>query len=342
MAIDASTSTSRRRPGRSRIAVAAAVLGAAAVVGCTIPTSPPPAVLPQPAGRGIVSGQAVAPSAGCSTAPGLAPGRSTVTIAWQGLARTATVDVPATGSGPRPLLVSLHPFALGPEAWEAYSGLAAAAVARGYVVLTPLGSDPGPRWAVPGGLRTGIDDVGLINRLVDDLEDRGCIDRNRIVAAGFSAGAAMAQALSCTVPWRFRAVAGSGGTNLTELCPDSPPTSVLILHGTADPIAPLSGSVVPFAPPLGLPLASVVATDAARAGCDATPAVEDRAPTVRVSVFGGCDTDRRVEHWSLLGAGHTWAGAPSLIDLFAGPTNTDVAATTVALDFFDSFVAPAP
>ncbi len=339
MTLEGHTGRLRRRSRRAGVLATTLAIGLLAAVGCTIPTSPAPSVLPQPPGRGIVPGQDVAPSAGCTTGSGLPPGRTTVTLAWQGFARTATLDVPSTGTGPRPLLVSLHPFALGPDAWEAYSGLAAAAVARGYVVLTPLGSEPGPRWAVPGGLRTGIDDVGLLNRLVDDLEDQGCIDRNRIVAAGFSAGAAMAQALSCTVPWRFRAVAGSGGTNLTDLCPDSPPTSVMILHGTADPIAPLTGSEVPFAPPLGLPLASVVATDAARAGCDTAPTVQDRAPTVRVSVFSGCGS-HRVEYWSLLGSGHTWAGTPGLLDLFAGPTNTDVSATQVVLDFFDS-VGPA-
>lgn len=323
-----------RRTGRS---VALALAGVVAVVttACAPPPSPPPSVLPQPPGRGIDPSSVVAPSAGCTTGSFLTPGRSTVSIAWQGLARQAILHVPAPRPGPAPVLVSLHPFSLGPEGWESYSALAANAAARGYVVLTPLGSDPGPRWAVPGGIATGVDDIGLVNRLLDDLEDRACVDRNREFAAGFSAGAAMAQALSCTVPWRFRAVAGSGGTNLTDLCPASPPTDVMILHGTADPIAPLTGSEVVFAPPLGLALSRVVETDAARAGCDPTPVVDQRAPTVQVSTFQGCG-DHRVEYWSLQGSGHTWAGTPGLLDLFAGPTNTDVSATQVVLDFFDA------
>lgn len=326
-------SRTRRAGGRT----AAALAGVVAVVAtaCAMPPSPAPSVLPQPPGRGIDPAAVVAPSTGCTTGPGLTPGRSTISIAWQGLARQAILDVPTPGPGPAPVLVSLHPFSLGPEGWESYSQLAASAAARGYVVLTPLGSDPGPRWAVPGGIATGVDDIGLINRLLDDLEDRGCVDRNRQFAAGFSAGAAMAQALSCTVPWRFRAVAGSGGTNLTDLCPASPATDVMILHGTADPIAPLTGSEVVFAPPLGLALSRVVATDAARAGCDPVPVVDQRAPTVQVSTFQGCG-DHRVEYWSLQGSGHTWAGTPGLLDLFAGPTNTDVSATEVVLDFFDA------
>ena len=35
-------------------------------------------------------------------------------------------------------------------------------------------------------------------------------------------------------------------------------------------------------------------------------------------------------------SGHTWAGTPGLLDLFAGPTNTDVSATEVVPAFFDA------
>ena len=134
--------------------------------------------------------------------------------------------------------------------------------ARNYIVITPLGSEPGPRWAVPGGLEYGVDDLGYLSAALDTVEDSLCVDRNREFAAGFSAGAAMAQALSCTMPWRMAGIAASGGSNLTDLCPESAGTDVMILHGSADPIAPLSGSKVAFAPPEGLSVDEVVATNA--------------------------------------------------------------------------------
>jgi polyhydroxybutyrate depolymerase len=232
-------------------------------------------------------------------------------------------------------VVSLHPFLVTPEAWEAYSGLAAAAVARGDVVLTPLGSDPGPRWAVPGGLASDANDLAFIAALLDHVEDDGCVDRNRVFAAGFSAGAAMAQAVSCTMPERFAAVAGSGGVNLTALCPDAPGTSALVLHGTADPIAPPGGSQVPFAPPLGLSVDAVVAQNAERAGCTAVPEVDRPSPSVVRSRYRDCTDGRRVIALSLVGAGHTWAGAPNpLLELVTGPTATELSATEAVLDFF--------
>lgn len=310
------------------------------VSACTLPTSPAPVVADQPEGRGIVEGVEVAPSEAClvsiDAADAPPPGLSNLSIESGGVTRSAILRVPQ-GDGPHPVLVSLHAFTQSPDQWELYSGLADAALARGYVVASPLGSQPGPRWAVPGGLELGADDVGFIADLLDRIEDRVCVDRNAEFAAGYSAGAAMAQALSCTMPWRFTAVAGSGGMNLTETCPGSPPTDVMTLHGTADPIAPPGGSYVVFSPPLGLPIQTVASTNAARAGCDPTAVESTPVDSVLASTWGGCDDSHRVTHWQMLGAGHTWAGADSLAnDLVTGTTLDTFSATEVVLDFFDA------
>lgn len=331
----------QRRNGRCRgFAVAVPVmLGLLVLGGCVPPGTPGPVVREQPADRGKVPGAGVVPSAGCALAPPDAPLTEQRTVDVDGTHRVARVRVPAraTTDGPLPLLLSLHPFATTAADWERYSGLAAAATGRGYIVVTPTGSGPGPRWAVPGGLDLGADDLTFLHALVDDVEDAYCVDRNHVVAAGFSAGAAMAQALSCTSPWRFAAVAGSGGTNLTDLCPASPPTDVMVLHGTVDPIAPPSGSTVPFAPPLGISVDRVVASNAARASCDGQPRLDRPTHDVVVERSSGCDDAYRVEHWRLLGAGHTWAGAPrGLLELVTGPTTTSISANTAILDFFDT------
>lgn len=254
--------------------------------------------------------------------------------------RRATLVAPA-GWQPGvhyPLLVSLHPFVVGPADWESYSGLGAAASARGYFVLIPRGSDPGPRWAIPGGLSGGPDDIGWIDALIGETSRRVCLS-DTIVAAGFSAGAAMAMALSCELPWRFAAVAASGGSNLTDRCPPGRggPVDTMILHGRADPIAPLSGSEVIFAPPLGLELAVVVDDAAARNGCRA-PVDVPVTSTVVVHRFP-CD-GARLEYWDMVGAGHTWAGASIDIGAIAGPTDMSIRATDVVLDFFDAHPAP--
>lgn len=252
--------------------------------------------------------------------------------------RRALLAVPANYDPNRayPMILSLHPFVLGPELWDLYSGMSQAATARGYVVVTPLGSDPGPRWAVPGGFNTGVDDLGFLDALMDDVGNRLCIDRTRTFAAGFSAGAAMAQGLGCVLPDRIRAYVASGGSNLTDLCPDSDPVSGLIMHGTADGFARITGSDVIFATPLGLPTADVVAANAKRAGCDPTPVVTMLTPTVEQSRYDKCASGKVVEYRKMFGAGHAWAGHQAFFDGIVGATDLSFDATEAALDFFDA------
>lgn len=318
-----------------RCATAVAVV---LVVSSCVAPSPPPELRPQPDGQGRVPGAGVVPSQGCDDDP-VAEVPRRVTVDVDGTRRTSRLATPGgvAPTAPAPLLVSLHPFSTTSSSWEQYSRLARDAARRGYIVVSPTGSDPGPRWAVPGGLELSADDLSFIDVLVEQIQSSYCVDRNRVVAAGFSAGAAMAQALSCTSPWRFAAVAGAGGMNLTDLCPESPPTDVMVLHGTADPIAPASGSTVPFAPPLGLSIESVVATNEGRAGCSGDRVTDQFTRNVVVERSTGCPGAHRVEYWRLVGGGHTWPGTPrSLLELVAGPTITTISANEVILDFFDA------
>ena len=336
------TNRSRRASWGSALGAVTTLVTLSLMSACVPPPAPGPEVRPQPPGRGKVAGVAVAPSPGCSSPARPPLGRSILTVETAQGHRRALLDVPVAASSdtPLPVLLSLHPFTLDANVWDSYSGLAAAATARGYIVITPFGSQPGPRWAVPGGLDTGVDDIGFLSAALDLIEDTACVDRNAEFSAGFSAGAAMSQALSCTVPWRMNAVAASGGSNLTDLCPDSPGTSVMILHGTADPIAPVTGSEVVFAPPLGVTVHTVVATDAARAGCAPVPQSTQLFPTVVVDSYLDCTAGMAVEYWRMIGTGHTWAGAPALVDFITGPTNTDISANERILDFFDSLSGP--
>ena len=235
---------------------------------------------------------------------------------------------------PAPLLVSLHPFLLGADAWEDYSKLAQTAAERGYYALLPEGIEPGPRWSVPGGLASGTDDVAWIDSLIRATADTVCVDGDRVFAAGFSAGAALSVGLSCELPGRLRAVAASGGANLTSTCPTSAPISALVIHGTADSVVPITGNDIAFTPPTGLHLDQVVASFASRNGCKATPSVDQPGPTVTDSVYTCADTrlvDRRVR-----GMGHSWAGGSSFIDQFVGPNDESFSATNFVLDFFDN------
>lgn len=235
---------------------------------------------------------------------------------------------------PHPVLVSLHPFLLGAYDWDHYSQFVVEATARGYIVILPEGRNPGPGWSVPGGNKSDFDDVGWIDALIQEAARTACVDSTRIYAAGFSAGAALAVGLSCELPSRFAAIAGSGGTNLTSLCPRSEPTSAMIMHGTDDAVVPTSGNVVPFAATPPISVDSVVGSFATRNQCVDDAALTRPTPTQFRSDYE-CG-DAALVDIRVIGMGHTWPGAVGLIDLIVGPNDQTFSATSTVLDFFDT------
>ena len=134
----------------------------------------------------MVHGVSSAPSEGCS-APGQAqqalPEQHLLTVDTAAGPRGAVLRIPAelrvpTGStDPAPLLVSLHPFTQGAEQWEQYSGLAEAALARGYAVLSPTGGE-----CRTGALRRGATEWHPAPRRgrpnLHGLRERHPVDRN--------------------------------------------------------------------------------------------------------------------------------------------------------------------
>ncbi len=88
------------------------------------------------------------------------------------------------------------------------------------------------------------DDLGFVEALLDELEDKLCIDRDRLYALGFSNGGMFAQRLGCALPERLAAVAPLHGFLARGLgCePAASPVAVLLLGGRTDAIVPFDGS----------------------------------------------------------------------------------------------------
>ncbi|MGF1475979.1 MAG: alpha/beta hydrolase family esterase [Geminicoccaceae bacterium] len=89
----------------------------------------------------------------------------------------------------------------------------------------------------------GVDEVAYFERLLDDASERFPINRNRVMATGFSAGGMMVWTLACDRSDLFSAYAPMAGVfwrPIPETCA-SPPTSVMHIHGDDDKIVPLEG-----------------------------------------------------------------------------------------------------
>jgi polyhydroxybutyrate depolymerase len=112
-----------------------------------------------------------------------------------------------------------------------------------FVVAYPDGLNGA--WNVNGGgccgrpAREGVDDVAFISAAVADIATNVSIDPARIYATGMSNGGIMSYTLACDTQI-FAAIGPVSGTQLNQ-CRSPHPTSVMHIHGTADPTVPYRG-----------------------------------------------------------------------------------------------------
>ena len=136
-----------------------------------------------------------------------------------------------------------------------YRGTAAGAMRNGS--LRKMVSDAGlaliavqgvnGSWDLPHGPRTfsstGAAEFAYFDAVIDDAADRFAIDRQRVVAGGFSAGGMMVWNLACSHPEKFAGFIPMSGTYWLKP-PDNcaaPVSSIVHIHGDADPTVPLTG-----------------------------------------------------------------------------------------------------
>ena len=121
----------------------------------------------------------------------------------------------------------------------------------GYVVVAPDGAMlPGSEvraWPARPGFGGGRDDIAFTFAVLDDLESRMPIDRNRIVVGGFSAGASQAWMIGCYSGGKIAAVIAVSGALRRPVpeggCPGGP-FRVLHIHGFSDRQVPLEGRAI--------------------------------------------------------------------------------------------------
>lgn len=156
---------------------------------------------------------------------------------------------PGASSGPLPLLVALHGGGGKPGQFARNSGIAGAALARGFAVALPAGSGRLGRLSWNAGqccghaAAAGVDDLGFLDAVIADARSRLGTDAGPVFIAGMSNGSMMAQAYAAARPGALAGVAAVSGTpDLARFAP-SAPVPLLILHGTADQNVPFEGGL---------------------------------------------------------------------------------------------------
>ena len=275
--------------------------------------------------------------AGCASPSPAAPQGFTVgstrhSTSFGGLDRSYRLYVPEGLPAPAPLVVMLHGGFGSAEQAERSYGWNQLADSDKFVVAYPDGL--GRAWNVNGGCcgrpsRQGIDDVGFIANVVDDVAANVAVDRDRVYATGISNGGMMSYALACGTDV-FAAIGPDSATQL-DPCGSPRPTSVIAIHGTADQMIRYDGE-----PGIGV------------AHIDGPPVPDvnafwrnvDRCAQPVSSVSGAvtttaadCADGRVVTLITIAGAGHQWPGGQPVRE-GADPPSPALDATSTLWAFF--------
>lgn len=263
------------------------------------------------------------------------------TIRAGGLTREYRLYVPAVYSrttGAVPLLLNLHGYGSNNLEQENYGDFRPVADTANFLVVHPNGTidvTGNRNWNTFGPRGTGVDDVAFLSALVDTLASRYRIDLNRVYSTGMSNGGFMSYELACQLGNRIAAIAsvtGSMTAGRLAGCTSGRPVPVMEIHGTADGTVPYNGgTALQF-----VAIPTLLNSWVQRNGCNPTPtvtAVPDintaDGCTAERSVWAGGRNGSVVEHFRIIGGGHTWPGAAFVI----GVTNQDISASREAWRF---------
>jgi len=275
-----------------------------------------------------------------------------------GVRRTYFLHVPSkTNPGRIPLLLVFHGGSQTAADASKVTGYDAVSDREGFVVAYPQGFNKS--WNDGRGTtdaeRKGVDDVGFVRALIEDVRKLESIDPARVYATGMSNGGFFTQRLGCEMSEVFAAIGpviASMPSALSERCHPDRPISVIAIQGTADPLVPINGGEVGGDKHLGAggeiePADTTYHDWAERNGCSTNPAStklpvrESDGTSVEELRYTGCSNRTEVVFYKVSGMGHRWPAPQQppprpLIDRVLGPFSTNLDATEKIWSFFAS------
>lgn len=194
--------------------------------------------------------------------------------------------------------------------------------------------------------RERVDDVAFVAALIDAVSRDHPVDAKRVFATGISNGGIFSHYLAARLSDRIAAIAPVAGGVAEPFRPSfkpEKPVSVLIVHGTEDPLVPYHGGGV-----AGGRHGRVIDTDEAvrlwiaADGCERQAMAEtlpDADPQdgcrVERSRWTGGRNGSEVVLYTIRGGGHTWPGGPQYAPRpVIGRVCRDFDATQTIWEFF--------
>jgi len=241
-----------------------------------------------------------------------------------------------------PLIINMHGLGGNRDQQQLYSQFDRVGDTAGVIIVYPQGlavnfqGQNQTHWNA--GFGTGVDDVGFLTKMLDQISLDYSVDEKRVYSTGMSNGGYMSYYLACEAGDRLTAIASVTGSmvfNVFRNCQPSQSIPALQIHGTRDAVVPFNGNPS---------IDDVVDFWVDHNNCDMTPTEEmipdistrDNTTTIK-KTYGGCDNKGEVWYYVVDNGGHTWPGTfpvPSL-----GNTSADFFASEHIWEFFKQFPA---
>jgi polyhydroxybutyrate depolymerase len=307
------------------------------------------------------AGAALAPSTGCEEPPrrkrANAEARCYATT-HDSLERFLRIYAPAGRTGPLPVVFVIHGGggSAGNMEWLTENRFNRIADREGVLVVYPEGIENG--WndgrsdLRTEAVRRGIDDLGFLRKLPQELSALFSIDSTRVYSTGISNGGFMSFRLACDAADVFAAVAPVTANFTAELAPrcrPARPISVAILNGTDDSLVPWGGGAIRVLFTNRGEVLSVPQTIARWRELNDCAALEPRTVRNEVADDGTtlrthaarCAAGTELALFEIEGGGHTWPGGVQYLPrLLVGRTSRELDGAEVIWEFLRRFTLP--
>ncbi len=182
---------------------------------------------------------------------------------------------------------------------------------------------------------TNIDDVGFISTLLDTIEQKYLIDKNRIYVSGMSNGGMMTYRIASELGVRIAAIAPVASVMVNENIFE-PEISIPIihLHSFQDDSVPIEGGlgdgVANYEYP---PLDSVLNIWANLNLCTKIDTISNESGKFLYKTWTNCNDEKNIELYITYDGGHSWPGG-SVPRIGADPVSAQIDGTNLIWDFF--------
>jgi polyhydroxybutyrate depolymerase len=278
------------------------------------------------------------PSLGCESGT-LDEGVTHVELVHDGRTRSYELHLPPAYDGVTalPVVLNFHGYTSSGTRQQESSRMDATADRKGFIVAYPNGLDASWNAGVCCGksAEEDVDDVAFTRAVIEDLAERGCIDRARVYATGMSNGGFLSHRLACEASDVIAAVAPVAGVLGIDAsaCAPTRPTPVMHFHGTGDVLVRFDGG--------GLVASIGVEESTAgwleRNGCEGAAEVSYQNGDATCETVDECDAGVRVTLCTIEGAGHCWPGQPCPL---GGDPTFDIDANEAMWEFFRRAALP--